>query len=115
MITGPHGSRFAVLIAFAAIFIANVHSYAQDLQPQRGRKVVSRVAPLYPSLAHKLRLSGIVKVEAEVASDGIVEAVAVKGGHPVLAQSAIDAVRKWKWEPASHESRELVEVQFNQQ
>jgi TonB family protein len=60
-----------------------------------------------------MALAGIVRVEAVVSPDGSVKAVAVKGGHPVLAQAAVNAVRKWKWEPASQESREAVEVKFS--
>jgi TonB family protein len=60
-----------------------------------------------------MNLRGVVKVEAVVSSNGVVKAVEVKGGHPVLVQSAMDAVRKWKWEPASRDSRESVEVRFN--
>jgi outer membrane biosynthesis protein TonB len=59
-----------------------------------------------------MALEGIVKVEALVAADGSVETVDVKGGHPVLAQAAANAVRRWKWEAASHESHELVELKF---
>jgi len=31
----------------------------------------------------------------------------------VLAQAAVNAVRKWKWEPAAHETRQLLEVKFD--
>jgi len=60
-----------------------------------------------------MALEGIVKVEAVVAADGSVKDVAVKGGHPVLGQAAMNAVRHWKWEAASHESREIVELKFS--
>jgi hypothetical protein len=36
----------------------------------------------------------------------------IKGGHPVLAQAAVNSVRRWKWEPAAHETHETVEVKF---
>jgi outer membrane biosynthesis protein TonB len=54
-----------------------------------------------------------VKVEALVAADGSVKGVDVKGGHPVLAQAAMNAVRRWKWEVAAHESHEVVELKFS--
>jgi len=60
-----------------------------------------------------MALEGIVKVEAIVAPDGTVRSVEVKGGHPVLAQAAVNTVRKWKWEVTSKESREIVEVKFS--
>jgi TonB family protein len=59
-----------------------------------------------------MHISGNVKVEAVVAPNGKVKLVEIKGGHPVLAQAAADAVSRWKWEPADHESREPVEVKF---
>jgi TonB family protein len=59
-----------------------------------------------------MRLKGIVRVEAVVGNNGVVRSVGVKGGHPVLAQAAVRAVSKWKWEPASHETKEPVEVRF---
>jgi len=81
-------------------------------EAEAARKVVSKVSPLYPALAREMRISGNVKVEAVVAPNGKVKLVEIKGGHPVLAQAAADAVSKWKWEPGSRESRELVELKF---
>jgi hypothetical protein len=40
-------------------------------------------------------------VEAVVAPDGSTKAVKIKGGDPLPAQAAHDAVQKWKWTPAS--------------
>ena len=57
-------------------------------------------------------LQGTVRIDAFVSADGSVKSVDLKGGHPVLAQSAVDAVRQWKWEPAPHDSHEPVEVKF---
>jgi TonB family protein len=60
-----------------------------------------------------MALQGVVRVEALVAVDGSVKDVAIKGGHPVLAQAAVNTVRRWRWEPASHESHEIVELKFS--
>jgi len=53
-----------------------------------------------------MKLQGSVKVEAVVAADGSAKTVAIKGGHPLLAQAAHDAVQKWKWASASKETHE---------
>lgn len=74
---------------------------------------MTRVAPDYPSLARNMRIGGNVKVEAVVAPNGTVKSVEIKGGHPVLAAAAADAVRKWKWIPAMRESKEPVIVKFD--
>jgi TonB family protein len=55
---------------------------------------------------------GSVRVEAVVAPDGSARTVEIKGGHPLLAQAAHDAVQKWKWVPAPKQTRELIEVKF---
>jgi TonB family protein len=76
------------------------------------RKIVNKVLPQYPALANSTRLSGTVKIEALVSASGKVKSVEIRGGHPLLAQAAAAAVSQWKWEPASHESRETVEMKF---
>ena len=60
-----------------------------------------------------MALSGVVRLDVIVAPDGTVKAANIKGGHPVLAQAAVNAVRRWKWEPAPHESTEAIEVSFS--
>jgi outer membrane biosynthesis protein TonB len=34
------------------------------------------------------------------------------GGHPVLAAAAVEAVKKWRFEPAAAESSGVVEFKF---
>ena len=76
------------------------------------RKVVTQVTPQYPALARTMRIAGVVKVDVLVAPNGTVKSLEVKGGHPMLAESAQNAVRQWKWAPAPHESHENVELRF---
>jgi TonB family protein len=63
----------------------------------------------------QMALQGTVRMEAVVSSDGSVKTVAVKGGHPVLAQAAVNAVRQWKWQKAVRETLEPVEVKFDRE
>jgi TonB family protein len=58
-------------------------------------------------------LRGNVKVEVVVSPNGTVKSLEVKGGHPMLAQAAADAVRKWRWVPAKSETKEPVIVRFD--
>jgi TonB family protein len=101
-----------LLVSFVGATVACGASFAQTEQNLSTRKVVNRVAPSYPQIARLMKLKGTVKVEALVANNGTVKSVGIKGGHPVLAQAAADAVRKWKWEPTAHESKEPIEVRF---
>ena len=70
------------------------------------RKLVTKVIPQYPGLARAMNIQGTVKADVLVAPTGKVQSVEVKGGHPVLAQAAQDALKQWKWESDSHESHE---------
>jgi TonB family protein len=104
-------SQFCFLaIILSCLLVAS--PYAQTQQDASKRRIVLRVAPGYPVLARSMGLQGMVRVDAFVSADGSVKSVDLKGGHPVLAQAAVNAVRQWKWEPASHESHESVEVKF---
>lgn len=62
-------------------------------------RVIKAVPPVYPPLASKARVSGTVVLEATLTARGTVEAITVVSGHPLLVQAAVDAVRKWQYEP----------------
>jgi TonB family protein len=100
-------------IAFFAVlvFIAAPHCSAQDHAESR-RKLVARAEPSYPGLARTMHISGTVRIEAVVAPNGSVKSTSVLGGHPVLVQSAMDAVHKCKWETGPHETKEVVILNF---
>lgn len=76
------------------------------------RKIVEKVAPVYPPLAKRMNIKGVVKLEVVVRANGTVKSTKIVGGNPVLIDSATDAVRKWKFEPAPAESTGVVEVVF---
>lgn len=86
---------------------------AQSAETESSRKVVTKIVPAYPPMARSLNLIGTVKLEALVLANGTVKSTQVKGGNPVLAQAAQNAVRGWKWEKAEHDSTELLEFKFN--
>ena len=107
--------RRLIAIAILAVcwtsLLGPISSLAQDEQGD-GRKVTTKVAPAYPQLARDMGIRGSVRVEVLVAPNGAVKSLEVKGGHPMLAQAAADAVRKWKWVPATHDTKEPVIVKF---
>ena len=79
------------------------------------RKVAARVAPVYPELAKKMHIRGIVRVEAVVKANGIVKTTRILGGNPVLLEAAKDAVIRWKFEPAATETTEVIQLAFGDQ
>jgi TonB family protein len=76
------------------------------------RRAKSKVQPEYPELARKMNITGTVKVQVVVSPNGTVKEAKVVGGHPVLAGAALDAVRKWRFEPAPGESTGVVDFKF---
>jgi TonB family protein len=101
----------ALFVLLAILRFAPSGASAQE-SSDSGRKLVTKVIPQYPGLARSMRIQGNVKADLLVAPNGKVKSVEVTGGHPVLVQSAEDALRQWKWEPASHETHETVELKF---
>src|SRR5437762_14020371 len=109
-----HRRTVALLVLLWAAALIPAHSFAQqEEQPVGKRKVVNRIVPSYPQLARTMNLKGTVRIEALVAPNGGVKSVAAKGGHPVLLQAAENAVQKWRWEPATHEIHEPIELSFD--
>jgi protein TonB len=58
--------------------------------------------PGYPELARQQGYEGVVLVAAEILADGRVgkALVSKSSGYAILDQSAVKAVKKWKFEPA---------------
>jgi TonB family protein len=76
------------------------------------RRAKNKVQPSYPELARRMNISGTVKIEVVVAPNGTVKEARVVGGHPVLASAALDAARKWRFEPAPAESTGVIDFKF---
>jgi len=75
--------------------------------------VKSKVAPVYPDIARKMGIAGNVKLQLVVSPNGAVKETKVLGGHPILVNAAVDAVKKWRYETASAESTGTVEFRFD--
>ncbi len=80
---------------------------------QENRKVLNNPTPVYPETARRFRLSGVVKVHVVIAPDGQIKEVKVIGGHPVLVNAVQDALKNWKYSPASGETAALLEFSFH--
>lgn len=107
--------RFIAIAVLALSWASGLgipQSFAQDDHSETARKIVNRVLPEYPSVARTMKIKGSVRVEVVVAPNGTVKSLEVKGGHPVLAQAAANAVHKWKWAPAPKETKEPVTLEF---
>jgi len=61
--------------------------------------LIHRVEPIYPTIAARARIQGTVQLRAVIAKDGSIENLQVIGGHPILQQAALDAVKQWRYKP----------------
>ena len=61
--------------------------------------LVRHVAPVYPDLAVRAQVQGVVILEALVDRDGRVEDVKVLRSIPLLDAAAVEAVRQWRYSP----------------
>jgi TonB family protein len=74
------------------------------------QQIVYKVNPVYPEAARAAGMQGLVVLDAVIASDGTVKRLQPVGGPDVLAQSAMEAVRSWKFTPY-RERGKAVEVE----
>jgi TonB family protein len=104
---------FLLLLAVAAAIAFGshpTHGFAED-RPER--KVRVRVSPVYPDIARKMKLNGVVRVQVVISPNGNVKETKVIGGHPILVTAAVDAVKKWKFDSANAETTGILEIRFD--
>ena len=102
--------RNAAALLLAFLVSLSIFSFAND--DSGARKLKNKVTPSYPEMAKRMNVSGSVRLEVEVAPSGAVKNVKALGGHPLLIEAAVDAVKKWKYE-AGGDSTVQVEIKFN--
>ncbi|MGA2352904.1 MAG: energy transducer TonB [Terriglobales bacterium] len=82
-------------------------------QEELNRKAKFKVAPAYPDLARRMNITGVVKLQVTVAANGTVKSARLVGGHPVLANAALDAIKKWRFETGPDETTGIVDFHFS--
>jgi TonB family protein len=102
------GSAVLRLAAFALVVILTLPSQAAG-----DRAVKSRVAPVYPEIAKRMRITGEVRLEAVVDASGKVKDVKAVSGNHMLEVAAEDAVRKWRFVPGVGDETVAVAVNFD--
>jgi TonB family protein len=65
------------------------------------KRLIASPRPSYPELARRAGIQGVVKLQVKVKTDGSIEVQKILEGEPVLADAAIEAVKRWRANPAS--------------
>ncbi len=55
--------------------------------------------PAYPAIARAARVQGTVTLAATISKTGTIENLTVVSGPAMLAQAAVEAVRRWRYRP----------------
>jgi len=95
-----------------AVVLALIMAVALPAGATNERAVKTKVPPVYPELAKRMKITGIVKVEATVDADGKVTAVKTLSGNSSLQNAAEEAVRNWKFVPGDGNATVDVDVNF---
>src|SRR2546423_1102990 len=82
------------LVACVPLLLAQETKDAKQPIPTPGISVIKFVPPVYPPIARTAGISGDVRLFVEIGPDGSPTQVTVLSGHPILKQSAVDAVRQ---------------------
>ncbi len=83
-------------------------------------RLISSVPPVYPTLAKNQHVSGNVLLDALIDASGHVTSMKVVSGPTLLHQAAMDALKQWKYHPASLDGKPVpmhltVTIQFRLQ
>jgi protein TonB len=77
------------------------------------RRLITSVEPEYPETLKRLYIGGTVKLEIVISAQGTIQSVTLLGGNPILGQSAIAAIKKWKYVPTKSPTTARVTLEFD--
>jgi TonB family protein len=106
--------RSLALLTFIFVLLLGLAVAQTSSSPSPERKVVARSTPVYPELAKKMHIHGVVRIEATIRPNGQVKSTRVMGGNPVLVDAASQAVERWKFEPGQAETTQVVQLTFEE-
>jgi periplasmic protein TonB len=61
--------------------------------------IIHKTPPVYPKFAQDAHITGTVVLKATITKQGSIEGIQVLSGPKLLAPSAVDAVKTWKYKP----------------
>jgi protein TonB len=94
------GVAFVSLPVLAAVFPGALRAEALHVSEQEAQHaVITKVAPQYPPIARQMNLAGRVEVELYVNAGGTVDKAQVVAGNPILGGAAVNAAKRWKFQP----------------
>ncbi len=105
-------SQAVLALSFCWIAASGLQLVAQTA-PKPHRKVITMYDPEYPAIMKSGHFEGQVRLDVLVLPNGNVSKVEIRGGNPILAQYASQAVVRWKYAPGPDKTVEEVVFNFN--
>ena len=96
------------VLALAFLFATNSTAHAQKAVP--GRAVLYKIGAKYPPDLRKNGIGGNVRLSLVIDAKGNVQKITPVGGNAALVDSAINAIKQWKYAPSDGPTK--MEVQF---
>jgi periplasmic protein TonB len=114
----PGATTLTVICLFGCVgFLRAQGVIVRVSETEARRAVVKKVEPEYPAMARQIRLSGQVQVDVVIAETGVVEKVNVIKGNVLLSNSAVSALKKWRFTPftggASKPTKAIASLTFD--
>jgi TonB family protein len=90
---------FVFLLAITSLSASQVSAGIRVGETFMVEHLEKKVAPDYPTLARRARIQGPVVLRVKINKSGDVESMKLVSGHPMLAPSAMEALKQWKYKP----------------
>jgi periplasmic protein TonB len=62
-------------------------------------RLLKNVTPVFPELAARAGLNALIILELRVSETGVITSAQILRGHPLFDESALEAVRQWRYAP----------------
>lgn len=110
----------ATLVVVAAVALSLFGTPTATLAQSAQAKVIKKVAPEFPAEADRKRINdGVVKARLTIGGDGGVTEVTVTSVTPlearVFSASAVEALTKWRFEPAGKQQSMDITLVFQRE
>jgi TonB family protein len=108
--TGLWSGLLWAVVAFTAIETFASTAFADDApkkvsHAEASGAAITKFPAEYPLVARRLKMEGVVELEAVVTEQGAVEKVNIVSGNPVLTRPAAEALKRWKFTPFMAEGK----------
>lgn len=99
---GQIGGVIGGIVSSVPVAVPKVAAPPQKVRVSQGvlqGNLLHQVQPQYPPIARAARISGSVVIKATIGKDGTMTGLQVMSGPPMLINSALEAVKQWRYKP----------------